>query len=75
MHKKIFLKRLRYYFAEEIRPYIEKPIYECLNSYREHYIPLYIREGDAKFICRRFNSVGLKNNQKLHEFYIKRLPD
>ncbi|OQA96483.1 MAG: ATP-dependent helicase HepA [Bacteroidetes bacterium ADurb.Bin217] len=46
--QKDFLEKVKDdYFAEEIRPYIEKQIYECYKLIREHNIPLYIREGEA----------------------------
>jgi hypothetical protein len=46
--QKDFLDKVKEdYFAEEIRPYIEKHIYDCFKLIREHDIPVYTREGEA----------------------------
>lgn len=46
--QKDFLEKVKEdYFSEEIRPYIEKYIYDCFKLIKEHNIPLYVREGEA----------------------------
>lgn len=67
--QKDFLEKVKpEYFNEDIRPFIEKHIFDCFKHIKEHNIPLYIREGEANLYPEDLVNIIEKTPQVVFNF-------
>ena len=67
--QKDFLEKIKSdYFAEEIRPFIEKHMFDCFKYIHENNVPIYLREGEANLYPEDLITISDSNPEVIFNF-------